>query len=218
MDVNNDKREGTAFSRIRSNSRATVEQARLFEGLERIVNAGDLPADCEMLSRAVPSFWPIVVVDGKSARQITWEPAAWRLFLAYRKYLRRVWVADFIKEGTDNVTLDGPYLNYLLGLDVNFASHEPGQYVDCVLPDRAFTDAWIELTKTYPSAYVTSQSLVVPVWRTGQFVFVSADKSAQTYCSTRCSGGNKLLRGRKYWREKGARLRGAKKQETGRKK
>ena len=38
-----------------------------------------------------------------------------------------------------------------------------------------------------------------------------AEKNAQAFCSTACSGGNKRDRGLRYWRETGARRRAAKK-------
>jgi len=239
METTDVKANATAFFLGRPNRLAKEERARLFEGLERIINAADSPEACSDLALAAPSFWPIDTVGG--TKPIRWDPAAWPLFIAFRNYLRKLWVGDVIKDGTDHVFLDGVYLNYLLGLDIKFASYEPGQYIDAILPNRAFTDAWDALKQKYPEAFVSTSAIVVPCWAGGQLTYVSAndfqkalyellpeswrakvcrlctryfiaDKNAQAYCSTDCSGGNKRIRGRTYWRDKGAPRRAEKKQ------
>jgi hypothetical protein len=230
------------------NSRATEERARLFEGLERVVNCGDSREAYSQIAIAARSFWPLNVSapTGKERldRPIRWDEAGQPLFRAYRNYLRRIWVGDYV---ADNKFFDGAYLNYLLGLDTRFATHEPGQYIDLVLPDRAFTEGWAALKKTYTGAYVHSPAQVLPNWGASKLDYLAtndfqraifillgeswrakvcrrcgryfiADKSAQAFCSTGCSGGNKRDRGLKYWREKGVLQRAARKQATRRQK
>lgn len=247
MASNVNRREST-FSVKSMNRRAMQERARWFEGLERVVNAGDSHEAYSQLALAAGSFWPLNVSAPAGERgldqPIHWDQAGQPLFRAYRDYLRRIWVGDYV---TQNRSLDGVYLNYLLGLDTRFATYKPGELIDARLPDKAFTEGWATLKKQHPGAYVQSAALVVPTWGLSKLDYVAtndfqralfillaeswrakicrrcrryfiAEKSAQAFCSTACSGGNKRDRGLKYWREKGARLRGARKQKTGRKK
>src|SRR6266850_6826830 len=171
-------------------------------------------------------------------RPIEWGPAGYSLYKAFRDYLRRVWVGDY---GPNNNTWrEGLYLNYLLGLDRAFAMYEPGNYDDALLPDRAFAQGWAELWGKYPGVYNSSRAEVKPEWGKSRFEYVAvndfqkavyalfleswrakicrrckryfiADKNAQAFCSTACSGGNRRDRGLRYWRETGARRRAAKK-------
>jgi hypothetical protein len=221
------------------NGRAADDRDRLFGGLERIVNASDRATERKELALEVYSFWPIDI-EADTGLAIRWEAASWPLFIAYRNYLRRVWIGDFRKQGDDNVLLDGVYLNYLLGLDLDFTKYEPGEYVDTRLPDNAFIEGWATLKKEFPSAYVKSHPLLVPDWTSGRFFhtlandfqkavhallleswraricrsckrYFLANKNAQAYCSTGCSGGNKLIRGLEYWRETGSSRRAERK-------
>jgi hypothetical protein len=236
------KRDPTALSMGPPNRRADGEKERLFESLERFVNADDSSEDYSQLAIAARSFWPINLnaqtgeneLDGS----IEWDPSGHSLYKAFRDYLRRVWVGDFRRN--DNTSLSGPYLNYLLGLDRDFALHQPGEFRDARLPDKAFEQGWAEVKKKYASAYNNRQACVVPDWGKSRFEYVAsndfqkavyallleswrakicrrceryfiAEKNAQAFCSTACSGGNKRDRGLRYWRETGVQRRAANK-------
>ncbi|MGB2666263.1 MAG: hypothetical protein WAK48_19830 [Candidatus Acidiferrum sp.] len=218
------------------------EKARLFEGLERFVNVGDSSEEYAQLAVAARSFWPIKVygpVGEKGLDQpIEWDPAGQSLYKAFRDYLRRVWVGDF--RPNENTWLDGKYLNYLLGLESDFTRYEPGQYIDAVMPDRAFEQGWRNLKSKYREAYLKATGYVLPEWGKSRLEYVAAnefqkavftllleswrarvcrnckryfiaDKSAQSFCSFDCSVTNKRSRGLRYWRETGAGRRASKK-------
>src|SRR5437763_11090206 len=63
---------------------APKERARLFGGLEALVNTGDSLDDYQELSRHSPKFWP---GDSKSA----WNPQEHATFIKYRDQLRELW-------------------------------------------------------------------------------------------------------------------------------
>ncbi len=234
--------ERSTLPKVQPNHRAEDEKARLFEGLERFVNGGDSSEEYAQLAIVARSFWPIKVSgpvgENGSDRPIEWDAAGQSLYKAFRDYLRRVWVGDF--RPNENTWLDGVYLNYLLGLERDFALYKPGHYIDAVLPDRAFTQGWSELIKKYPNASSTGKALICPDWGKSQIRYEAAndfqraiytllleswraricrhckkyfiaDKSAQAFCSIDCSGANKRDRGLRYWRETGADRRATKK-------
>ncbi len=242
MRINDVKKKKATFAGGSGNRRAADEKSRLFEGLERFVNAGDSSEDYSQLAIAARSFWPINVnvQTGENGldQPIDWDPAGHSLYKAFRNYLRRVWVGNY--GPNNNTLLEGLYLNYLLGLDRDFFLHEPGTHTDARLPDDAFEQGWAELRKKYSGAYVSSPASVVPEWGKSRFEYFAvndfqkavyalfleswrakicrrckrhfiAEKNAQAFCSTACSGGSKRDRGLRYWRETGARRRAAKK-------
>jgi hypothetical protein len=245
MRMNDVKQQKATLAGGSANRRAADERSRLFEGLDRFVNAGDSPEDYSRLEIAARSFWPINVKlhagENGLDRPIDWDPAAHSLYKAFRDYLRRVWVGDY--GPNSNTWREGLYLNYLLGLDRNFIMHEPGTYRDPLLPDEAFGQGWAELRKKYPGGYSSSPANVVPAWGKSRFEYIAAndfqeavyallreswrakicrmckkyfiaEKSAQAFCSTACSGGNKRDRGLRYWRETGAQRRAVKKHDA----
>jgi hypothetical protein len=238
--------EPSTLSVVESN-RLAVEREFLFEGLERVVNDGETEEIYRDLSLTAADFFPAQFADGLHS-EIAWHPAAWQLFRFYQGCLRRLWSGDFLVQRNDaTLFLDGPYLNYLLGLDVKYSDLAELGYTDAVLPDYAeLPKAWARLRETFPTARVTPAS-VIPDWTSGQILyqpsnqfqralkmlfleswraricrrchkFFVADKNAQAFCSTACSGGNKRDRFMKYWKEKGAKRRAARRHSKRRKK
>jgi hypothetical protein len=134
--------------------------------------------------------------------------------------------------------MDGVYLEYLLGLELEYATREHGSFRDARMPNQAFAQGWSALLAEHVGAYCTGRSQVLPEWRKGRFEFVPtgdfqssvyvllseswrakvcrrceryfiADKPAQVFCSPDCSNKNKHEGGRRYWHEKGASRRQA---------
>ena len=104
--------------------------------------------------------------------KIAWNPAAWQLFKFFQGCLRRLWSGDFASQTADGTRfLDGPYLSYLLGLDVSYSEHAVIGYTDARLPDPAeLPNAWARVLAAFPTASVTRTS-VIPGWTSGQFVY-----------------------------------------------
>lgn len=237
--------EFSTLSVVDSN-RLADERDILFEGLERVVNSGESEEGYKELSLAAADFFPARFEDGLHC-EIAWHPSAWQLFKFYQGCLRKLWSGDFASQKYNGtVFLDGPYLNYLLGLDVQYSRHGVRGYTDATLTDfDELPSAWAKILETFPTAWVTRAS-VIPDWTSGQFLYgpvnkfqkalkllfleswraricrrchryFIADKNAQAFCSTACSGGNKRARFVKYWKEKGAKRRAARRHSKKRK-
>jgi hypothetical protein len=171
-------------------------------------------------------------------KTLEWPTAGRLLFLAFRDYLRRLWRSDFT--GDDGSMADGRYLQYVLGLETGYATEPPRGLIDSTMPNQAFHNGWIALWKDHPSVYCSGDASVVPSWKDSKFEYVGsndfqkaayqlfcqswrarvcrkcskyfiADKAAQMFCSIDCSNQNKLENDRRYWREKGTKLRGQRK-------
>jgi hypothetical protein len=225
-------------AQIHANHRAEDEKARLFAGLEIFVNAGNSEEEYRRLQNQVPSFWPLDVRAPLGPQELdqplAWPPAGQPLFCAFRDYLRRLWRSDFYK--TDGSTMDGRYLEYLLGLETRYAVAPPYGLLDAGLPDDAFTEGWLAICREHRDAWCARTAYVSPEWRSSKLAYVSsrdfqkavylllseswrakvcrrcdkyfiAYKTAQMFCSTTCSNQNKLESGRRYWHEKGSVLR-----------
>jgi hypothetical protein len=214
------------------------ERVRLLAGLEIFVNAGDSDEEYRMLQIQVPNFWPMGLRGpfgpDKLDRPLEWPTGGQTLFRAFRDYLRRLWRSDFYKD--DGSTVDGRYLEYLLGLESRYAVDPPAGFTDAVMPNQAFRDGWMALSRGHQGVYLARPSSVLPQWRSSKFEYVSsndfqkavylllseswrakvcrrcgkyfiADKPAQMFCSTTCSNQSKLELGRRYWHDKGTTLR-----------
>jgi hypothetical protein len=208
-----------------------------YAGLEELVNVGDSDQDFRAFATKCRSFWPLDTQD-PSIGLLRWDIAAHGVFLAFRNYLRKVWVSD-------RQAVEYAYLSVLLGLDVDFADR-PDE--ECWSFQRAeVNEAWAELRKTYPQVGVGIRPGVYPVWGSGVFTYVPdndfqravyqlfletwrarvcprcsryfiAQKAAQIYCSTKCGGGVKRERSLEWWRREGAARRRTAKKLTRRKK
>lgn len=206
---------------------------RLFRGLERFANTGDSLEEYTALAKAWPSFWPIDTqapveslanAPPTDVELIRWHHAAHDVFLAYRNYLRKIWVAD-------REYLDSGHLDILLGLNRNFADFP--QPESWSFQTKALNEAWAKLRKAFPTIGVASNPLVAPIWGAGLFsygavndfqravyqlfqeswrakvcagcsAYFVAQKPAQMYCSTGCSNSSHRAASLKWWREKGA--------------
>ena len=209
----------------------------LYNGLERIVNVGDSQSEYLELAKMCDSFWPLETQDRK-AGFVRWDPAAHDLFMVFRNYLRKVWVSD-------RKSLENGHLDVLLGLDLLFADHPELEYWS--FQRRELHEAWAKLRELRPEISVGSRPIVAPIWGAGVFSYTPlndfqraiyqlfleswraktcsrcskyfiAEKPAQIYCSTTCSGGVKLKRAREWWNREGAKRRAnrqQKKQEGG---
>ena len=202
------------------------------------MNSGDADEEYEKLQVLVPGFWPLSLRGpfgpGGLDEALYWPKAGLPLFCAFRDYLRRVWRSDFYRK--DGSTVDGRFLEYLLGLEIRYAVDPPRGLTDAVMPDQAFRDGWLALCRQHEGVYCAGVASVLPAWRNSKFEYVSsndfqravnlllseswrakvcrkcvkyfiADKAAQVFCSTACSNQSKLEIGRRYWREKGTVLR-----------
>jgi hypothetical protein len=145
-----------------------------------------------------------------------------------------MWRSDFYRDNGSR--LDSRYLAYLLGLETRYAVDPPDGLIDTELPNQAFRDAWMALSKEHKGVYCVPSVSVTPSWRGAKFEYLStrdfqkavytllceswraklcrkcdkyfiAEKPAQVYCSTACSNRAGLESGRRYWHEKGTVLR-----------
>jgi hypothetical protein len=240
----NIKGKKTTIARNLPKRQAPDEKARLFEGLTRVGNAGDSVEDYLQLQKTASSFWPITIHgpygDKGLDQQIAWVPSGHALFLAFKHYLRKVWIHDFTT--SDGTIMDGVYLGLLLGLDIRF-TEEKGYTDGPLFPDESFHKGWLQLKESYPDAYCQGWALAVPNWGHGGFDYVPvndfqrsvyallkeswrakrcrfcasffiADKSAQSFCSSRCSNARKNERSLDYWRKHGSQRRSARMKKT----
>jgi hypothetical protein len=238
MVTNNDKGRQDTISETEINHRAGNDRPRLFAGLELFANAGDSDEEYLKLQTQIPTFWPLVLRGPFGPRgldqPLEWPRAGQSLFRAFRDYLRRLWRSDFYKD--DGSTVDGRYLQYVLGLETRYAVDPPAGLIDATLPDQAFRVGWTVLSSEHEGVYSAGGASVLPQWRSSKFEYVSsidfqkavylllseswrakvcrrcgkyfiADKAAQIFCSTSCSNQSKHETGRRYWHEKGTALR-----------
>jgi len=221
----NGKRDASIVS-FWPNRLARETKELLYNGLERIVNAGNSESDYLEIAKMYDSFWPLDTQDPNTGL-IRWHPAAHDLFLVFRDYLRKIWI-------TDRESLESGRLEVLLGLDMIFADHPEKEFLS--FQKRALHEAWAKLRETFPNIGVGSRPTVAPNWGTGIFSYAPindfqravyqlfleswraktcsrclkhfiAEKPAQIYCSTACSGGVKLRRSLDWWNRVGARRR-----------
>ncbi len=238
MVTNNDKRTQNTISGTAMNHRAGNDRSRLFAGLELFVNAGDSDEEYLKLQAQVATFWPLALRGPFGPRgldqPLEWPRAGQFLFHAFRDYLRRLWRSDFYKD--DDSTVDGRYLQYVLGLETRYTVDPPGGLTDATLPDQAFRNGWTVLSREHKGVYCAGGATVLPQWRSSKFEYMSsidfqravylllseswrakvcrrcskyfiADKPAQMFCSTSCANQSKNENGRRYWRDKGTALR-----------
>jgi hypothetical protein len=66
--------------------------------------------------------------------------------------------------------MDGYYLQYLLGLQTDYAKYK-GVFIDSTLPDRAFQRGWRVLCEAYKEIVVWTQPMVLPLWSSGKFEY-----------------------------------------------
>lgn len=236
----NHKRAQNTISQGVVRHRATDDRERLFAGLEVFVNAGDSYEEYRNLQIQVPTFWPLRLRGPFGP--LEWPAAGQSLFRAFRDYLRRLWRSDFYND--DGSTVDGRYLQYVLGLETRYAVDPPYGLLDAVLPTQAFQEGWWALLKEHEGVYCSGSPSPLPSWRSNKFDYVGsndfqngvyqllseswrarvcrrcgkyfiADKAAQVFCSTLCSNQNKLEGGRRYWHDKGTSLREQRIKEQG---
>lgn len=238
MSRENHKTSQTNISKIAVNHRAEDESARLLAGLEVFVNAGDSDEEYRKLQTQVPTFWPLILRGpfgrGGLDKRLEWPTAGKVLFRAFRDCLRRLWRSDFYRN--DGSTVDGRYLQYVLGLEIRYAVDPPGGLTDTLMPDQSFRDGWTALRRQHEGVYCSGVASVLPDWRSSKFEYVSSNdfqravylllseswrvrvcrkcgkyfiayKAAQVFCSTVCSNRSRLEIGRRYWHEKGTLLR-----------
>ncbi len=200
---------------------AHSEKERLFRGLERFVNASDFIEDYKALSKGWRGFWPFDLQDGRG-NSLAWADGCHLLFQVCRDALRRVWISD-------PVALQGDMLGFLFGLS-GWKISLPGEVRLARARDGIET--------AYPGASEVSRPTVSPHWKSGAFsyspdddfhralyllfreswrakvcakcsTYFVAQKPAQLYCGTSCSGGVKRERTLKWWRDTGAKRRAA---------
>lgn len=204
------------------NKRAGEEAQRLLRWLEDFVKVGDTLDDYRRFGITRPNFWPIGLHAG-SGEDLAWTPKAYKLFLAYRECLRRVWRRD--KQALDNVELA-----FLLGMSHSYFDREGFGVPEFVCA------AWADLS----NARCSANTWAAPIWNCAEFVFYPhndfqravyllfreswrartcercsecflADKPAQRFCSSECFGEAKRNRDLAYWRSHGAERRKSRK-------
>lgn len=198
----------------------------LYNGLEGVVNVPDSESEYLEVARKCESFWPLDTQDPE-AGVIRWDAAAHSVFLAFRDYLRKVWVSD-------RESLASGHLGLLLGLNLVFADQPEKPYWS--FQTISLNEAWAKLRETYPDIGVGTRPVVSPHWGTRAFSYAPindfqravyqlfleswraktcsrcakyfiAGKPGQIYCSTACSGGVKQARAREWWNREGAKRR-----------
>lgn len=224
-----DEHKKNTVQAIVPNRQARETKEILYAGLEAFVNVGDSERDFQDFSEKYPYFWPFDIQD-PDAGILLWDRAARPVFLVFRDYLRKLWINDPVAD-------DSGYLSVLLGLNVRFADcSDNSSFQLCEL-----FQAWAELRGTYPNVGIGIRPIVDPVWGLAVFTYAPtndfqraihqlflehwrakactrcssyfiAEKSAQIYCSTACSGGVKRDRARAWWNREGASRRTAAKQ------
>ena len=219
------------------NRLAPETKESLYAGLEEFVNLGDSDQDLSTFAAKCPTFWPFDTQDTK-AGLLRWITAARPVLLVFRDYLRKVWISD--SEAHEN-----GYLSVLLGLDVRFADEPEIQFWSS--QRQPLHEAWAQLRKVHPEISIGIRPVVDPVWGLASFSYgpvndfqkavyqlflenwrakvcsrcsqyFIAQKAAQIYCSTKCSGGVKRARSLEWWKLKGAARRMAAQRASRRKK
>jgi len=217
------------------NRQARETKEILYAGLEVFVNLGDSEQEFVALGTSYPTFWPFDAQDPK-AGLVRWHTSARPVVLVFREYLRKVWISD------PQASKNG-YLLVLLGLDVDFADRtQPGAWS---FQRPELHESWAEFRKAFPDVGIGARPLVSPVWGTAAFKYgpnndfqaavyelflenwrarvcprcsryFIAEKAAQIYCGTKCSGGVKRARSLEWWRQEGASRRKARRKLTSR--
>ena len=201
-------------------SQLAEERERLFAGLEKFVNLGDGCEYYRKLGKQCPTFWPIGIQDGEG-HFLDWAPECHKIGLVYRNYLRRLWESKPRDET----------LPVLLGISHEIL--QAAVKGTPVIENTAFQDAWRQLKDKYPRASIPVMPSVYPHWELGDFAYAPqndfqkaiyllfreswrartcnhcsayfiANKPAQLYCSTRCSGEVKKGHSRDWWKRQGA--------------
>ena len=197
---------------------APKERARLFGGLQALVNTGDSLGDYQHLSKQWPTFWP----DG-SQLSTAWLPQEHSKFLNYREKLRQLWSGSLEEQQRIGAVA------YLLGL----INSEEAESLFFTGPE-ALAELWFNRPNKSPSSSIVSTSapVLLPVWGSidvrffarGDFEaalwalfreswraricgqckhFFIADKAAQKYCSTNCNGAAKRGQRLSWWNKAG---------------
>jgi len=216
-----------AFVPPSTNRLAFSESRRLFTGLERFVNTGDSIEAYWALRKGWPGFWPKELVD-LQGNSLAWHADCHDLFVVFREALRYVWIPlpDELKSGT---------LAFLFGIGGVFHALTAGQPIFPAIP-LGVNEAWDKIKRNHSISSEITVHVVDPMWMAGNLVYLPsndfqralyqlfqeswrakvcikcatffvANKPAQLYCGTACSGGAKRERTLKWWREKGAKLR-----------
>jgi hypothetical protein len=223
--------KGATVQAFWPNRQAPKAKEFLYAGLEEFVNAGNSDLDFRKFAAMCPSFWPFDTQEF-GAGLLRWIAAARPVLLVFRDYLRRVWISD-------PQAYEKGYLLILLGLDVRFADEPEIQFWSS--QRQELHEAWAQLRKVHPEISIGIRPIVNPIWGLASFSYgpvndfqkavyqlfmeswrakvcsrcskyFIAQKPAQIYCSTKCSGGVKRARSLEWWRQEGgARRRAAQK-------
>jgi hypothetical protein len=215
--------KGATVQAFWPNRQAPETKELLYAGLEEFVNIGNSDQDFGKFATMCPSFWPFDTQEAKTGL-LRWITAARPALLVFRDYLRKVWISD--SDANEN-----GYLPVLLGLDMRFADVPERQFWS---PQRqALHEAWAQLRNVFPEISIGIRPVVDPVWGLACFSYgpvndfqkavyqlflenwrakvcsrcskyFIAQKAAQIYCSTKCSGGVKRARSLEWWRQEGA--------------
>jgi hypothetical protein len=211
---------------------APKERARLFQGLEAVVNTGDSEQDYQATAKQWSTFWPAGPQD------LPWATEQRSNFLDFRNKLRSLWSGSLENQHKQLGTVA-----YLLGL----INAEEAESLFITGPE-ALVELWFSRSNksSSSSAVSSSHSIVLPVWGSVEVRFVArgdfeaalwtlfreswrartcsqckryfiAEKPAQTYCSTRCYGDAKRGRRLAWWNKAGKIKRAQKKAEPLRK-
>src|SRR6266849_335543 len=191
-------------------------RARLFAGLQALVNVDDSMPGYEALSQQWPTFWP------EGHQESDWLRQQHPKFIDYRDKLRRLWSGKL-----DETQLG--VIAYLLGL---ITSEE----VDSLFftGPEGLAELWFHRADKPSSsgAVSSSHSLILPVWGSIEVRFIArgdfeaalwalfreswrarvcgqceryfiAEKGAQKYCRTGCYGDAKRGQRMAWWNETG---------------
>jgi hypothetical protein len=209
----------------------------LYAGLEEFVNVGNLDKDFRTFADKCPTFWPFDTQEF-GAGLLRWIIAARPALNVFRDYLRKVWISD--PEAHENA-----YLIVLLGLDVRFADEPEVQFWSS--QRQKLHEAWAQLRRVHPEISIGIRPVLNPIWGLASFSYSPvndfqkavyqlfmeswrakvcsrcsryfiAQKPAQIYCSTKCSGEIKRARSLEWWRKEGAGRRRAAQKLSRRKK
>jgi len=221
------------------NRQAPETKELLFAGLEEFVNLGNSDQDFRTFADKYPNLWPFETQESEpQPRALRWITPARPVLLAFRDYLRKIWISD--PEAHERA-----YLRVLLGLDVRFADQPEIQFWS--FQRRELHEAWDLLRKVHPEIFIGVRPVVNPVWGLASFSYAPendfqravyqlflenwrakvcprcskyfiAQKAAQIYCSTKCGGGVKRERSLEWWRREGAARRRTAKKLSRRKK
>jgi len=112
---------GTPIRALPANKRAPEEQELLVDALEEFVNLGDTLDEYKEFGAANGKFFPVIVWDKATKRDLSWDPACHLLAVVYRDLLRKVWNEPLWRNAA---------LKVLLGIDFpffNWTQESPGE-------------------------------------------------------------------------------------------